>query len=445
MAKRHNVIFFGLVVVSVIAVGELRADTMLSANWYAQWGTEYYDSANDIEIDRVTDDIRIIGGMGWWAMDGVREDIFIKNISLSGEHGWMTEAGTIEWENAFGGAMDSEGNCYVTGGTSGAYAGAFQGGSSDIFITKFGSGGTELWSRQIGSLEEEWGVGAATDGQGNVIVAAMTNGDLVGGSAGGEDIFVTKHNGDGTELWSRQYGTSEYDSPSGVVTDVGGNIYITGYTGGVLGGENMGQRDIFVTKMDPSGGELWTTQFGSARDDKAKAIEIDDDGNLFITGYMENVVGVDIVQEPFASKLDDEGVVQWTTDIEGGLYDQGNDIAVDGDGNIYITGIKGIIDLEGNGERRVLVAKFGVDGEELWADYFGTDCELGGEGEAIAISDSGEILIAGMVMGDIDGAGPGVGYGFGDAFLVSFNELPEPGTLVMLMIGGLALVRCSRK
>ena len=47
--------------------------------------------------------------------------------------------------------------------------------------------------------------------------------------------------------WIRQFGTSSHDRAKGVSVDTGGNVYVTGHTGGSLGGPNAGPSDAFLT------------------------------------------------------------------------------------------------------------------------------------------------------------------------------------------------------
>ena len=86
-------------------------------------------------------------------------------------------------------------------------------------------------------------------------MTGSTDGGLDGNTSSGEsDIFLIKYNSSGTKQWTKQLGTSSYDSGFGVTTDTSGNIYITGQTkGGLDGNTNSGKRDIFLIKFNSSG------------------------------------------------------------------------------------------------------------------------------------------------------------------------------------------------
>ena len=78
---------------------------------------------------------------------------------------------TVQWSSQFGSslfdsgrsvAVDSSGNVYVTGTTSGNLFGTIA-GESDVFIVKYDTGGNKVWAKQFGSDLREWGNDVAVD------------------------------------------------------------------------------------------------------------------------------------------------------------------------------------------------------------------------------------------------------------------------------------------
>ena len=114
-----------------------------------------------------------------------------------------------------------------------------------------------------------------------MVVTGYTTGDLDGGHAGNttDDAFVVKFDPAGTQKWLRQFGVPALaDRGYAIATDATSNIYVTGYTRGNLGAVNVGDKDIYIAKLDSSGTQLWLQQFGSAGEDKAWGVAATGDG-----------------------------------------------------------------------------------------------------------------------------------------------------------------------
>ena len=143
----------------------------------------------------------------------------------------------------------------MTGGTWGGLDGNTHSGFNDIFLVKFNSSGTKQWTKQLGTSDWDSGIGVTTDSSGNIYVTGRTWGGLDGNTKlGFTDIFLVKYNLSGTKQWTKQLGTSDQDEGYGVTTDSSGNIYVTGKTkGGLDGNTNSGDYDIFLVKYTSSG------------------------------------------------------------------------------------------------------------------------------------------------------------------------------------------------
>jgi hypothetical protein len=194
--------------------------------------------------------------------------------------------GTSSPDHAYGISTDIGGNVYVTGHTSGGLDGNTNAGSSDLFVVKYDNGGIKQWTQQLGTYSSEFIHGIATDTSGNVYVTGHTNGGLDGNTnAGSSDLFVVKYDSGGIKQWTQQLGTAYDDYAQGIATDTSGNVYVTGYTWGGLGGNtNVGSDDLFVVKYDSEGIKQWVQQFGSSSPDHAYGISADTGGNVYVTG-----------------------------------------------------------------------------------------------------------------------------------------------------------------
>jgi len=145
------------------------------------------------------------------------------------------------------------------------------------------------WTRQFGSSDNDYAFIVTVDASGNVYVAGETNGTLPGqSSAGIPDVFVRKYDGSGNEFWTRQFGSDASDEASSVMADTSGNVYVVGSTGkgGALPGQtSAGELDAFIRKYDGSGNELWTRQFGTSDWDWTRGVAVDTSGDVYVAGW----------------------------------------------------------------------------------------------------------------------------------------------------------------
>ena len=72
------------------------------------------------------------------------------------EQEWTRQFGTKVNDDAYAVTVDGSGNVYVAGYTSGALEGQTSAGSGDAFVRKYDGGGTELWTRQFGSADNDY-------------------------------------------------------------------------------------------------------------------------------------------------------------------------------------------------------------------------------------------------------------------------------------------------
>jgi Bacterial Ig-like domain (group 3)/Beta-propeller repeat len=219
-------------------------------------------------------------------------------------------------------AVDSAGNAYVTGSTESTdfpvTPGAFQtvcdnGGSRcelnpDAFVTKINAAGSALvYSTYLGGTGYDSGSGIAVDSGGNAYIAGLTQSTDFPITPGAfqtscnpnfcGDAFVTKINPTGSALvYSTYLGGSKGAGGAGVAVDSAGNAYVVGSTfssdfptknplqpnyagGGLYWG------DAFVSKFDPTGSALvYSTYLGGSAGDGAFSVAVDSEGNAYITG-----------------------------------------------------------------------------------------------------------------------------------------------------------------
>ncbi len=132
------------------------------------------------------------------------------------------------------------------------------------------------------------------DASGNVLVTGhfdgkMSLGDMPLVSAGGFDLFVAKFDPSGAHMWSKSFGDGGFQEGRSLVVDAPGSVLVTGRFNGVmnLGSGQLvsaGGYDLFVAKLDPSGGPLWSKSFGDVSLQEGHGIAVDASGNVLTTG-----------------------------------------------------------------------------------------------------------------------------------------------------------------
>ena len=345
-----------------------------------------------------------------------------------------TAGGAYRWANRLGGAgvsvapyasaVDSSGNVVVVGAFSGTvnFGGGplTSAGGSDIFVAKYSSTGTHLWSQRFGDASTSTAYGVAVDTSGSVVVVGNFTGTVnFGGgpltSAGGLDIFVAKFSATGGYLWSQRYGGSRDEYAYSVAVDSSGNVVVTGNFQGTVsfGGSSIlsygGSIDMFLAKYSSAGQHVWSKAFGGQGSDEFKGVAVDRDGNIIVTGYFQYSVdfgggalvanGSDVV----VAKYSPAGAYLWSTRFGDTGTDIGYAVAADVSGNVVVTGyVQGTVNFgggptPGNGSQDAFVAKYSSAGAYAWSRRLGsvsTD-----EGLSLAMDPSGNVLVAGGLPG----------------------------------------------
>jgi len=217
------------------------------------------------------------------------------------------------------------------------------------------------WARTAGGVKNDKIRGMAVDRDGNVFLAgegagAVKLGDQPGGQIlqglGELDVFLAKLDADGRFLWAQLAGGSLIDRSYAVATDPQGNCYVTGHyqsTDATIGGTRLPQRgdyDIFVAKYDRDGNQQWIQTAGGTGYDHGHAIAVDGFGDIIITGAVEGGAEFGGTLFPnesgshaYCAKYRADGTWMWTRVARGGAHGAGQGVAVDGKGNIYIAGL----------------------------------------------------------------------------------------------------------
>ena len=222
------------------------------------------------------------------------------------------------------------------------------------------------WSTYLGN-GSEIGRGIAIDGSGNAWVAGQTQStDFASGgfdttyNGGIADGFVAKINANGTLAWSSYLGGSGSEGISAVAIDGNGNAWVAGVTtstdlarGGFdntyHGGSfaTGGNCDAFVAKINADGTLAWVSYLGGNGADEEPSIAIDGQGNAWVTGMTGSTDlatgGFETTyngggRDGFVAKINADGTLAWSSYLGGDNHDGAAAIAIDASGNAWVTG-----------------------------------------------------------------------------------------------------------
>ena len=153
-------------------------------------------------------------------------------------------------------------------------------------------------------------------------------------------------------LWAQSAGGTNHDHGYAVAVDNNGNTYVTGWFDGTvtfgsttISSAGSGDRDIFVAKLDPEGNWLWAKGAGGTDEDFGMDIAVDNNGNVYVTGrFWQTALFGNITltnhgwTDLFVAKLDSNGNWLWAKSAGGTGPESGEGITVDDLSNVYLTG-----------------------------------------------------------------------------------------------------------
>ncbi len=281
---------------------------------------------------------------------------------------------------AFETALDASGNVYITGYSFNAA------GNADIFTIKYNNAGVRQWTARYNGP----GAGAdvayaiAVDGLGNVYVAGTSV-----NAAADSDLVVIKYNNAGVRQWVARYDGAGHgaDVAFDLQLDDAGNVYAGGYAR-----VDTVLFDMLTIKYDTDGVQQWLASYHGVGSVSAtvRELAVDDAQNVYVTGHANGASG----NSDFVTiKYDMSGVEQWVAFYNplADSTDMSTDIALDSAGNVYVTGSSK--NASGNFDYATL--KYDNTGVRQWAARFDSEWHGADRANDVAVDAEGNVYVTG--------------------------------------------------
>ena len=305
-------------------------------------------------------------------------DVFISKFDANGNFLWAKRLAGTSHEFAESLAIDGAGNIIVCGSFEGTCdfdpgAGTFNlttNGDRDIYILKLNSSGNFLWAKSIGSVGLDEATSVDVDPAGNVYSTGYFNytvdfdpgvGTFTLTNTTNDNAFILKLDASGNFAFAKHLKVDDNSIGYSIKLDATGNIYACGSFRATLFDMDPGATtftvasvsstdDIFVLKLNASGNFVWGKTMGGVDYEEAYDLALDGLGNIYTTGYFQDVCDFDpgpstftlnatgISTEIFISKLDASGNFVWAKQVGGPSDQEAYKVCTDLMNNVYLTG-----------------------------------------------------------------------------------------------------------
>jgi uncharacterized delta-60 repeat protein len=349
----------------------------LWTNRYNGPGTSY-----DIAAALVVDGSGNVFVTGYTDHNDGTADFATAAYSSSGAALWANvyHGPVFSYDTASAVGVDTNGNVFVTGSSAGSFA-----------TLNYSGAGVPVWtnrySDELGNARDEAGA-VIVDGSGNVFVTGRS-----AGIGSGYDFATVKYSSASVPLWTNRYSGPDNggDEPYVMAADSGGNVIVAGYS---WSGTNF---DYATIKYSAAGVALWTNRYNGAgdSDDYANALAVDSSDNVLVSG---SSIGGGVGYDFATIKYSGAGVPLWTNRYNGAANgdDYANAIAVDGSGNVFVIGSAKV---NTNGNVDYATIKYSGAGVALWTNLYNGPGNGDDQAVAAAVDGSGNLFVTGMSIG----------------------------------------------
>jgi len=457
-APSTNKITFLICVFTFLTFASIHAQSV-NIEWQQIYGGTNADGAYD--IDATADGGFITGGYSYSGISGN------KSVTNYGDSDyWVVKtdaAGNIEWQKTYGGsafeqvetiAQTADGGYIVGGysvsGISGNKTEANVAGSIDLWIVKLDASGNITWQNAIGGNGSDYLGSIYPTSDGGYIVGAYSysgiSGDKTEATVGfSADFWILKLNASGNIVWQNTIGGTSSDYCFRAKQAADGNYIVSGVSSSPISGDktenSTGGMDVWVLKLNTSGGIIWQNTINASETETAYEMDITADGGAIIGTQTysnsspdkseNNISGGITTNDYWIIKLDASGNVEWENTIGGSAYDYNHGLLVMSSGEIVVAGYS-LSPISGDKTQPLVgladywVIKFDSAGNYIY------DKTIGGTVAdycyGLTETLDGKFVLCGSSASNISGDKTTNTYGLNDFWLVKIDDICEATT-----------------
>ncbi len=239
------------------------------------------------------------------------------------EEEWRKTLGGTDVEGASAVQQTADGGFILAG-----YTKSYGAGSKDFWLVKTYSNGTAEWNRAFGGTDGEGARAVQQTADGGFILAGST----VSYGAGSTDVWLVKTDSDGTEEWNRTFGGTGYEVARSVQQTTDGGFILAGW----IGSHGVGYDEAWLVKTDSNGTEEWNRTFRGTYYDRAHSVQQTTDGGFILAGWTESY-GTGSA-DFWLVKTDSDGKEDWNKTFGGTNWDEAHSVQQTTDGGFILAG-----------------------------------------------------------------------------------------------------------
>ena len=199
----------------------------------------------------------------------------------------------------------------------------------DYWAVKLNSSGVREWSNYYGGSFTDTAYDAIqTQDNGYIIIGSSDSNDVdISNSKGGYDFWVVKISNTGSLVWEKTFGGSEIDEARAITSSNDGNYLIVGDTRSddLNISQNAGAADLWLIKITPEGTLLWEKTIGGTNFDVGRSVSKTQDNGFLISGSSRssdgNLTTNKGLNDAWVLKIDSGGDIKWHKSIGGSETD----------------------------------------------------------------------------------------------------------------------------